>query len=100
MCPGGFVVAAASEEGRVVTNGMSPGARDGQNSNAALLVGVTPADYGAEGPLAGVAFQRKIERAAFQLGGGNYSAPAQRVAVRHRLHEGSPAYPGAPAPGL
>ena len=80
MCPGGYVTGAASEEGGVVTNGMSPWARDGQNSNAALLVGVTPADYGAEGPLAGVAFQRKIERAAFQLGGGDYSAPAQRVA--------------------
>lgn len=80
MCPGGFVTGAASEEGGVVTNGMSPWARDGENSNAALLVGVTPADYGAEGPLAGVEFQRRIERAAFRLAGGAYGAPAQRVA--------------------
>lgn len=80
MCPGGYVTGAASEPGGVVTNGMSPWARDGQNSNAALLVGVTPEDYGEEGPLAGVAFQRKLERAAFALGGGQYSAPAQRVA--------------------
>ena len=63
-----------------MTNGMSPWARDGQNSNAALLVGVTPADYGAEGPLAGIAFQRRIEQAAFQAAGRKYSAPAQRVA--------------------
>ena len=80
MCPGGYVTGAASEEGGVVTNGMSPWARDGRNSNAALLVGVTPADFGAQGPLAGVAFQRQIEQAAFRLGGGGYSAPAQRVA--------------------
>ena len=80
MCPGGTVTGAASEEGGVVTNGMSAWARDGRNSNAALLVGVTPADFGAEGPLAGVAFQREIERAAFRLAGGDYSAPAQRVA--------------------
>ena len=80
MCPGGYVTGAASEEGGVVTNGMSPWARDGRNSNAALLVGVTPADFGAQGPLAGVTFQRQIEQAAFRLGGGGYSAPAQRVA--------------------
>ena len=80
MCPGGYVTGAASELGGVVTNGMSPWARDGKNSNAALLVGVTPEDYGEEGPLAGVAFQRKIERAAFAAAGGDYSAPAQRVA--------------------
>lgn len=80
MCPGGTVTGAASEPGGVVTNGMSVWARDGQNSNAALLVGVTPEDYGAEGPLAGVAFQRSLERKAFQLAGGAYSAPAQRVA--------------------
>ncbi len=80
MCPGGYVTGAASEDGGVVTNGMSPWARDGQNSNAALLVGVTPADYGAEGPLAGIVFQRRIEQAAFQAAGGEYSAPAQRVA--------------------
>lgn len=80
MCPGGTVTGAASEEGGVVTNGMSVWARDGENSNAALLVGVGPQDFGGEGPLAGVDFQRRIERAAFRLAGGDYSAPAQRVA--------------------
>ncbi len=80
MCPGGYVTGAASEPGGVVTNGMSPWARDGKNSNAALLVGVSPEDFGAGGPLAGVAFQRKLERATFQAAGGDYSAPAQRVA--------------------
>jgi uncharacterized protein len=79
MCPGGQVVAAASEPGRLVTNGMSRYARDGQNANAALLVGIGPEDFGAEGPLAGVAFQRRLEEAAFRLGGENYCAPAQRV---------------------
>lgn len=79
MCPGGYVTGAASEEGGVVTNGMSPWARDGENSNAALLVGVSPEDFGG-GPLAGVEFQRKLERSAFQLAGGAYGAPAQRVA--------------------
>lgn len=80
MCPGGTVTGAASEPGGVVTNGMSCYARDGKNSNAAFLVGVTPADFGSDEPLAGVAFQREIERAAFAVGGGNYLAPAQRVA--------------------
>lgn len=80
MCPGGYVTGAASEQGGVVTNGMSCYARDGANSNAALLVGVTPEDFGSDSPLAGIEFQRKIERAAFTLGGGDYTAPAQRVA--------------------
>ena len=79
MCPGGFVVAAASEEGRVVTNGMSCFARDGKNANAALLVGVAPEDFGSGHPLAGIDFQRKLEEAAFRVGGGDYHAPAQRV---------------------
>ena len=79
MCPGGEVIAAASEAGGVVTNGMSRFARDGENANAALLVDVQPADFGGEGPLAGVAFQRKWERAAFLAGGGDYRAPAQRM---------------------
>lgn len=79
MCPGGTVVAAASEPGRLVTNGMSVFARNGVNANSALLVGVGPADYGSEGPLAGVEFQRRLEEAAFRLGGGGYRAPAQRV---------------------
>ncbi|MHB8155980.1 MAG: NAD(P)/FAD-dependent oxidoreductase [Desulfocucumaceae bacterium] len=78
MCPGGVVVAAASEPGCVVTNGMSFYARDGQNANSALLVGVTPSDFGSH-PLAGIEYQRLWERKAFQLGGGDYKAPAQLV---------------------
>ena len=79
VCPGGQVVAAASETGRLVTNGMSCRARDGRNINGGFLVGVGPADFGSDHPLAGVAFQRRWEEAAFQLGGGNYHAPAQTV---------------------
>lgn len=77
MCPGGVVVAAASEEGGVVTNGMSEHARDGKNANSALLVNVNAADFASEHPLAGVRFQRKLEQAAFCMGGKNYNAPAQ-----------------------
>ena len=79
VCPGGQVVAAASEEERLVTNGMSCRARDGQNINGGFLVGVNPGDFGSDHPLAGVAFQRRWEEAAFQLGGGHYHAPAQTV---------------------
>ncbi len=79
MCPGGEVIAAASEEGGVAVNGMSVFARDARNSNSALLVGVTPADLENSHPLAGVALQRKLERASFRLGGGNYHAPVQLV---------------------
>jgi hypothetical protein len=79
MCPGGTVVAAASEPEMVVTNGMSTFARDGENANSALLVNVGPEDFGGQGPLAGVEFQRKLEKKAFILGGGDYRAPAQRV---------------------
>lgn len=79
MCPGGYVVAAASEEGRVVTNGMSYSDRGGENANAALLVTLNPKDFPYEGPLGGVQWQRKIEESAFLAGGGNYYAPAQRV---------------------
>lgn len=79
MCPGGSVVAAASEENTVVTNGMSEFARDKQNANSALLVSVTPNDFGSSHPLSGMEFQRKIERNAFDIGGGNYNAPIQRV---------------------
>jgi uncharacterized FAD-dependent dehydrogenase len=78
MCPGGTVVAAASEPGRVVTNGMSQYSRNERNANAALVVGVTPDDYPGH-PLAGIAFQRELETRAFELGGGNYDAPAQLV---------------------
>ena len=79
VCPGGEVVAAASEQARVVTNGMSEYARDRENINGAMLVGVTPEDFGGDGPLAGIAFQRRLEEAAFTLGGGGFRAPAQRV---------------------
>ena len=79
MCPGGLVVAAASEAGGVVVNGMSLYARDGENANSALLVNVLPEDFGGEDPLAGVRFQQKWERAAFRAGGGDYRAPAQKV---------------------
>ncbi|MDD6174536.1 MAG: FAD-dependent monooxygenase [Firmicutes bacterium] len=79
MCPGGEVVAAASEEGRVVTNGMSCWARDRENANAALLVGVGTDDFGSGAPLAGMEFQRRLEAAAFAAGGGGYRAPAQTV---------------------
>ncbi|WP_312942566.1 FAD-dependent protein [Oscillibacter sp.] len=79
VCPGGEVVAAASEEGRLVTNGMSRFARDGENINGGLLVNVTPEDFGGDGPLAGVEFQRRLEEAAFAAGGSGYLAPAQRV---------------------
>ena len=79
MCPGGEVIAAASQPGGVVTNGMSFHARNGQNSNAALLVGVRPEDFGDDHPLAGFVLQRSIEKAAFRAGGGSFIAPAQRV---------------------
>lgn len=79
MCPGGYVVAAASEKNTVVTNGMSEFARDSLNANSALLIGIEPSDYYSGSPLDGVAFQRKIESAAFIAGGEDYSAPVQRV---------------------
>ena len=72
-------MAAASEEGGVVTNGMSNYARDGVNCNSALIVQVTSADYPEDNPLAGVEYQRKIERAAYAAGGGTYVAPLQRA---------------------
>ncbi len=78
MCPGGTVVAAASEPGRVVTNGMSQYSRNERNANSGIVVGVTPADYPGH-PLAGIAFQRQWEERAFDLGGRNYSAPVQRA---------------------
>jgi uncharacterized protein len=78
MCPGGTVVAATSEEGRVVTNGMSQYSRNERNANAGLVVGITPADYAGE-LLAGIAFQRQWEERAFAAGGGTYAAPAQLV---------------------
>lgn len=77
MCPGGYVVAAASEEGRVVTNGMSNCARDGENANAAVLVTLQPEDFPDKSVLGGMYWQREIERAAFEAGGCDYKAPAQ-----------------------
>jgi uncharacterized protein len=79
MCPGGQVIAAASEAGGVVTNGMSLHARDGVNGNSALLVGVGSQDLDGDHPLAGVEFQRQWERLAFELGGRDFRAPAQSV---------------------
>ena len=79
MCPGGVVVPAASEEGGVVVNGMSDFARDGRNANSALVVQVRREDFGSDHPLAGVAFQRKLERAAYRAAGGGYKAPVQLV---------------------
>jgi len=82
MCPGGTVVAAASEPGRVVTNGMSQYSRSERNANAGIVVGITPEDYpgcNPENPLAGIEFQRHWEERAFALGGGTYEAPGQLV---------------------
>lgn len=76
MCPGGYVVAASSEEGRLAVNGMSCFARDADNSNSALLVNVGPEDYGSDHPLAGMWFQRDLEEKAFRAGGSDYRAPA------------------------
>ena len=83
MCPGGTVVAAASEPGRVVTNGMSQYSRNERNANAAIVVGITPEDFAefdpSGSPLAGIALQRHWEAVAFKLGGETYEAPAQKV---------------------
>lgn len=78
MCPGGQVVAATSEAGRVVTNGMSQYERSGKNANSGIVVGITPDDY-PDGPLAGIAFQRRWEEKAFELGERTYKAPGQLV---------------------
>ena len=79
MCPGGVVVGAASEQGHIVTNGMSEFARDGINSNSALLVGINTSDFGSDDILAGIELQRRLERSAFLGGGSNGFAPVQRV---------------------
>ena len=105
MCPGGTVVAAASEPESVVTNGMSCYARDGANANSALLVGVGPEDFGSEHPLAGMFLQREIERRAFVLGGRSGKAPCQTVgdllAERASVQLGSvrPSYQPGVVPG-
>ena len=105
MCPGGVVVAAASEPGRVVTNGMSEYARSAPNATSALLVGVAPADFGGDRPLAGVEFQRRFEAAAFQAGGGAFRAPAQLLKdflagrPSDALGSVAPSYPRGVTPG-
>ena len=78
MCPGGTVVAAASEPGKLVTNGMSQYSRNERNANAAIVVDISPDDC-PDGPLGGIAFQRELEQKAFELGGSNYNAPCQLV---------------------
>lgn len=79
MCPGGYVVAAASEKGAVVTNGMSYSGRSGKNANSALLVTLSPSDFPDKSILGGMYWQREVEQRAFAFGGGNYNAPAQLV---------------------
>ncbi|MHB1093167.1 NAD(P)/FAD-dependent oxidoreductase [Thiobacillus sp.] len=79
MCPGGTVVAATSEPGRVVTNGMSQYSRNERNANAGIVVGITPTDFPGTGPLAGIELQRRLESRAYELGGRNYEAPGQLV---------------------
>jgi uncharacterized protein len=97
MCPGGQVVAATSEVGRVVTNGMSQYERSGKNANSGIVVGITPEDYPGS-PIAGIEFQRRLEERAFELGGGTYKAPGQLVGdflagkVSDRLGSVKPSY--------
>ena len=102
VCPGGEVVAAASEEHRVVTNGMSEFARAGENINGGLLVSVTPEDFPSGDVLTGMRFQRELEDAAYRLGGGNYAAPAQRVGdfLAHRPSSGAGAVVPTYRPGV
>jgi len=86
MCPGGTVVAATSEEGRVVTNGMSQYSRNERNANAAIVVGISPEEDFPDHPLAGIDLQRELETLAYHLGGESYNAPAQLVGdfLKHR----------------
>lgn len=102
MCPGGFVVAAASEEGGVVTNGMSYSDRGGKNANSALLVTLTPEDFPYEGPLGGMYWQREIERKAFKEGGSNYRAASQLVGdfLKGRPSKGPKSVAPTYAPGV
>ncbi len=79
MCPGGMVIASSSEKETIVTNGMSKFLRDGKNSNSAILVNVIPEDFENTSPLAGIYFQKDLEKRAYKLGGSNYNAPIQRV---------------------
>jgi len=104
MCPGGLVVAASSEEGTVVTNGMSSYARAEANANAGFMVEVTPEEIGAtvKDPLAGIEFQRKWERKAFEIGGGNYHAPAQKLGdfLKHRASKSQGSVAPSYEPGV
>ncbi len=79
MCPGGVVIGSSSNNGEIVTNGMSKFARDGENANSALLVDIFPEDFEGKSPLEGINFQSKLEQKAFELGGSNFFAPIQRV---------------------
>ena len=102
MCPGGTVVAAASEPGRVVTNGMSQYSRNERNANSAIVVGITPeVDYPGH-PLAGIELQRRLEEGAFALGGGNYDAPGQLMGdfVKGRASSGLGAVAPSFTPGV
>ncbi len=104
MCPGGYVMPATSEEGMVVTNGMSNYARDGVNANSALIAQVTKADFPGDDPLSGMRFQRELERKAFLAGGENYGAPVQRLGdflhdkATSRLGEVQPTYASGTTP--
>ncbi len=85
MCPGGYVVNASSEEGHLAVNGMSYNARDGRNANSAIIITVDPKDFGQEGVLSGVEFQRKLERKAFELAGGRIPVERYRDFKRAAL---------------
>ncbi len=103
MCPGGVVVPTPTEPEMVCTNGMSNSHRSSPLANAGIVVAVSPADYAAEGfegPLAGLAWQRKWERAAFRLGGGGYRAPAQRLAAYLARKPGAPPERTSYRPGV
>jgi uncharacterized FAD-dependent dehydrogenase len=102
MCPGGWIVPAATEPEGVVVNGMSLSRRDSPFANSGFVVTVEPADFGpaAAGPLAGVAFQRSIEQAAFRAGGGAQRAPAQRLVDFLGRRGGTSLPPASYRPGL
>ncbi len=98
MCPGGLVVASSSNDKEVVTNGMSYYSRAGKNANGAILVGVEPKDFGSDHPLAGIEFQQKYEKLAYELGGENFNAPIQLVgdflndSLSHDIKSVKPSY--------
>ncbi len=92
MCPGGYVVNASSEEGRIAVNGMSYSDRSSRNANSAIIVQVTPNDFGAEGPLAGVEFQRRLEEKAFMAGNGKVPVQYYEDYVKDKESEETPDY--------